>query len=45
MSSGKKLFILGTILFLMVIGYFVWDMSQQTTKPWGKPKIQKKEIF
>jgi FlaG/FlaF family flagellin (archaellin) len=38
MTKKQILFIAITIIFFATVSYFVWDMAQQTTKPWGKNK-------
>lgn len=38
MSRKQLVFILISILFLAVVGAFVYDMNSKTSKPWEKKK-------
>lgn len=45
MTKSRLLFIIGTIIFIVVAAYLVYDMSSQTIKPWEKKKSKKENIF
>ncbi len=46
MTIKRLFFVLITLIFFSIIGYFVYDMSKKTINPWDKKKSnEQKKIF
>ncbi len=42
MSRSKKFFVLGAIVFFVVLFYASYDISKRTTFPGSKPQLQER---
>lgn len=42
MTKSKKLFLLGTFIFILGMAYFSYDVSKRTTFPGSKPQLQER---
>ncbi|MCB0497436.1 MAG: hypothetical protein KDC79_14940 [Cyclobacteriaceae bacterium] len=38
MTKSQKTFLTAALIFLAIVLYIAWDMSQRTTAPWNKHK-------
>ncbi len=40
MNKSKKIFVLAFIIFMLLMLWFAYDVSQRTTAPWQKHKVE-----
>lgn len=38
MTKSRKIFLMAAFIFLAIVLYLAWDISQRTTAPWNKHK-------
>lgn len=43
MSKSKRIFLIIALVFLAIVLYMAYDISQRTTAPWNKHKTEKPE--
>ncbi len=41
MNKSKKIFVVVVIIFLLLMAWFAYDVSQKTTAPWNKGKVER----
>lgn len=40
MSRPKKIFVAVVVIFILIMLWFAYDVSQKTTAPWNKEKVE-----